>query len=39
MRAIRDSMRVIGSKRYIRIYWRPNSDAVWSAINLNMASA
>lgn len=39
MRAIRDSMRVIGSRRYIRIYWRPNSEAGWAAINLSLASA
>lgn len=39
MRAIRDSMRVVGSKRYIRIYSRPSNDGQWSAVNLNMAAA
>ncbi|MBB5987409.1 DUF3164 family protein [Sphingobium lignivorans] len=39
MRAIRDSMRVIGSKRYIRIYRRAANDGAWSSINLNMAGA
>lgn len=39
MEAIRDAMRVVGSKTYVRCYSRPNHDAGWSAITLDMAKA
>lgn len=38
MQAIRDSMRVVGSKRYIRIHRRPNGKAAWEPISIDMAS-
>lgn len=38
MKAIRDSIRVIGSKRYVRIYRRPNNQAAWEAVSINMAT-
>lgn len=38
MRAIRDSMRVVGSKRYVRMYRRPNAKAAWSAITIDVAA-
>jgi len=37
MDAIRDSMRVVGSKRYVRMYRRSSTDARWEAITLNIA--
>lgn len=37
--AIRDAQRVIGSKRYIRVYTRPNVDAAWVATTLDVAGA
>jgi hypothetical protein len=39
MQAIRDSIRVIGSKTYIRFYERAASDGGWRAITLDLASA
>ncbi len=36
-RAIRDAMRVVGSKTYIRCYHRPSHDAAWEAVTLDMA--
>lgn len=39
MRAIRDSIRIVGSKRYVRIYQRPDVGATWSPISIDMASA
>lgn len=39
MRAIEDSIRVQGSKAYIRFYTRPNLDARWSSITIDIASA
>lgn len=38
MRAIRDSMRVVGSKRYVRMYRRPNAQAQWSPITIDVAA-
>ncbi|OJY68690.1 MAG: sulfate transporter [Sphingobium sp. 66-54] len=38
MQAIRDSFRVIGSKRYIRFYQRPSGDARWEAISIDVAA-
>lgn len=37
-RAIDDSVRVVGSKRYIRIYRRPNPQANWSMVPLDLAA-
>lgn len=39
MNAIRDSMRVIGSRTYVRFYYRPIPDGSWRAISLDLASA
>nr|MBA4770628.1 DUF3164 family protein [Sphingobium sp.] len=38
MKAIRDSMRVIGSKRYLRIHWRDNAQAAWQAITIDVSA-
>lgn len=37
MEAIRDAMRVVGSKTYIRFYQRENGAAKWQAITIDMA--
>jgi len=39
MEAIRDSIRTIGSSRYVRFYDRPAGDAPWSAVTIDLASA
>lgn len=39
MKAIRDSIRVVGSKRYVRIYQRDSAQDGWSPISIDMASA
>ena len=39
MKAIRDSIRVVGSKRYIRMYQRANAQAAWEAITIDVAAA
>lgn len=39
MSAIRDSMRVIGSKRYVRCYRRGCADGQWQAIPIDIAAA
>lgn len=39
MQAIRDSFRVIGSKRYIRLYLRANASAAWEPITIDVAAA
>ncbi len=39
MEAIRDSMRVIGSREYVRVYDRPAGDAAWKGVKLDIASA
>lgn len=38
MKAITDSMRVVGSKAYVRTYRRDTADAGWEMIQLNIAS-
>lgn len=38
MRAIRDSMRVVGSKRYVRMYRRADAQAAWTPITIDVAS-
>lgn len=37
--ALNDSIRVIGSREYIRFYRRPNGRAQWQAITVDLASA
>ncbi|NNG04752.1 MAG: DUF3164 family protein [Inquilinus sp.] len=37
MQAIADSIRVVGSKQYIRIYSRPAADAKWQLVPLDLA--
>ena len=39
MQAIRDAMRIVGSKTYIRCYRRDRFDAPWQAITIDLASA
>lgn len=39
MQAIRDSIRVIGSKSYVRFYQRDTPDGAWRAIPLDIATA
>jgi len=39
MQAITDAERAIGSKSYMRFYQRPNPDAGWEAITIDMAKA
>jgi hypothetical protein len=38
MRAIRDSMRVVGSKRYVRMYRRADAQAAWTPITIDVAA-
>ena len=39
MEAIVDAERVMGSKRYLRVYRRPTADAAWTAVSIDLASA
>ena len=39
MEAIRDSIRVIGSRTYVRFYDRPAADAAWRAVTIDLAAA
>jgi len=39
MQAIRDAMRIVGSKTYIRCYRRDRFDAPWQAISIDLARA
>lgn len=39
MRAIRDSIRVTGSKRYVRFYKRPNTDVDFAPMPLDIAAS
>lgn len=39
MQAVRDAMRVVGSKSYVRFYRRTASDAPWEAITIDLAKA
>ena len=39
VRAIRDAMRVVGSKQYIRFYERANVTDDWTAITIDLAKA
>lgn len=38
MKAIRDSIRPIGTKEYVRFYKRPNPRAAWNAVTIDLAS-
>lgn len=38
MQAIRDSFRIVGSKRYIRIYHRPHAHAQWTSITIDVSA-
>lgn len=38
MEAIRDSIRPVGSRTYVRFYERPAPDAGWRAVSLDMAA-
>lgn len=38
MKAIRDSMRVTGTKEYVRFYERTTADAPWTAVSLDIAA-
>lgn len=37
--AIRDAMRVVGSKEYVRFYERERSDGPWRAVTIDLAKA
>ena len=39
MKAIRDAMRVVGSKTYIRCYRRDTFDGPWQAVSIDLARA
>lgn len=39
MNAIRESIRVIGSREYVRFYSRPTPEAGWQAITVDLAAA
>lgn len=39
MDAVRDAMRVVGSKTYVRCYQRPSNDAPWQAVTIDLARA
>ena len=39
MEAINDSIRVIGSRQYVRFYDRPAPDAGWRAVTIDLAAA
>jgi hypothetical protein len=38
MKAIRDSMRIVGSKRYVRFYRRAKTTEAWKPVSLDMAA-
>lgn len=39
MRAIRDAMRVVGSKTYVRLYRRETPTGAWQAVTIDLAKA
>jgi hypothetical protein len=39
MEAIREAMRVVGSKTYLRFYERPSADAPWEPVTIDLARA
>ena len=38
MKAIRDSIRVNGTKEYVRFYQRPHANAAWSPVTIDLAA-
>lgn len=38
MTAVRDSMRVVGSKEYVRVHVRENAQAAWTPVSIDLAS-
>jgi hypothetical protein len=39
MEAIRDAIRVVGSKTYVRVFRRDAPDAAWQAVTIDLAKA
>lgn len=39
MRAIRDAMRIVGSKTYVRLYRRRTLESAWEAVTIDLAKA
>ena len=39
MQALRDAIRVIGTKSYLRFYMRETADAPWAAVTIDLAAA
>ncbi|MBD3838136.1 DUF3164 family protein, partial [Brevundimonas sp.] len=39
MKAIKESIRVEGTKEYVRFYRRPHARAAWSPVTIDVASA
>jgi hypothetical protein len=39
MDAIRDAIRVVGSRRYVRFSWRDAPDAAWQPVTIDLAKA
>ena len=39
MEALKDSIKVVGSKSYVRFYRRPDSEAKWEAVTIDLAAA
>lgn len=39
MQALRDAVRIIGTKAYLRFYERPTGDGSWAAVTIDLASA
>lgn len=39
MQAIRDAMRIVGSKSYVRFYRRATTDGRWEPVSIDLASA
>jgi hypothetical protein len=37
MKAIREAIRVVGSKTYVRCYRRPTQDAAWEPVSIDLA--
>jgi len=38
MKAVRDSIRVVGSKEYVRVHVRDNAQAQWTPVSIDLAS-
>ena len=39
MDAVRDSIRILGSKAYLRFQTRKSPDAAWSRVTIDLAAA